>query len=241
MSLYLALDTATPFGSVAVGDRRGAVAEVAIGHRRHAAATLPAIEEVLRLAGVGLPDLEGIVLADGPGSFTGLRIGFATAKGVLHQHPGLALRLAPSLLGLAWHAASFAEGPIAALYDALRGEVFAAVYGIAGGRVETLLPPRLTTPGDLVREGPRAAVAVGDGAAAYASEMQQWTGRPPVGPPVGVPRAGALLQLVGVDGATALVEDPSAVGPNYGRLAEAQARWERAHGRPLPHSSGDTG
>lgn len=241
MSLYLALDTATSFGSVAVGDGRGAIAEAAMGDRRHAAATLPAIEEVLRLAGAGFPQLEGIVLADGPGSFTGLRIGFATAKGLLHQHPQLVLRLAPSLMALAWQAASFASGPIAVLYDALRGEVFAAVYRFGGGGVETLFPARLIAPGELIRGTLRPTIAVGDGAALYAAEMCQWTGRPPVGPPAGVPRAGALLELLLVEGATAVVEDSPAIEPNYGRLAEAQARWEHAHGRPLPHSSGGSG
>jgi hypothetical protein len=71
--------------------------------------------------------------------------------------------------------------------------------------------------------------------------MEEWTGRPPVGPPVGVPHAGALLELLDLPGATALVEDPDASEPNYGRLAEAQARWERAHGRPLSHPPGGTG
>lgn len=241
MRVHLALDTATPFGSVAVGTSQGAIAEASIGHRRHAAATLPAVEEVLRLAGAQFADVEGIVLADGPGSFTGLRIGFATAKGVLHQHPTLTLRLVPSLLALAWGARPFAEGPVAAVYDALRGDVFAAVYGFGGGLVETLLAPRLMTPAELTGAVPRPAIAVGDGAAVYASLMLQWTGRPPVGPPAAVPRAAALLELLGVPGATTLVEDPGGVEPTYGRVAEAQARWERAHGRPLSHPPGGTG
>jgi tRNA threonylcarbamoyladenosine biosynthesis protein TsaB len=241
MSLYLALETATGLGSVALGDGKGAVAEVAIRDRRLSAATLPAVEEVLRLAGAGLGDLEGIVLADGPGSFTGLRIGFATAKGLLHQHPSLALRLVPSLLGLARHAAWFVQGPVAALFDALRGEVFAAVYRFDEGRLETLMAPRLITPAALIKETPGPALAVGDGAAAHETLMQAWTGRAPVGPPAGAPRAGALLELLGVNGATTLVRDPAAVEPNYGRLAEAQARWEQAHGRPLPHSGGGAG
>ena len=241
MSWYLAVDTATPLGSVAVGDRHGALAEAAVGNRRHAAATLPAIEQVLELADVALADLEGIVLADGPGSFTGLRIGFATVKGLLREEPRLTLRLAPSLMGLAWHAAPVAAGPVAALYDALRGEVFAAVYARTGGTIETLLSPRLTTPEALIRDAPPVAVAVGDGAAAHEDLMRRWTGRAPVGPPVGAPRAGALLELLGAAGATIMVENASAVEPAYGRLAEAQSRWERAHGRALPHSPGNAG
>ena len=241
MSWYLALDTATPLGSVAVGDHRGARAEATVGDRRHAAATLPAIEQVLQLADLKLADLEGIVLADGPGSFTGLRIGFATAKGLLRQYTGLMLRVAPSLLSLAWRAAPFAGGPVAALYDALRGEVFAAVYLVSEGRIQTLLAPRLTTPEALVRAVPRVALAVGDGAAVHASLMRAWTGCAPVGPPAGVPRAGALLELLDVPDATTLVADPAAAEPTYGRLAEAQTRWEHAHGRALPHSPGETG
>lgn len=241
MSWYLALDTATPLGSVAVGDARGARAEAAVGDRRHAAATLPAIEQVLRLADLKLADLEGIVLADGPGSFTGLRIGFATAKGLLREHAALTLRVAPSLMSLAWQAMPFAGGPVAALYNALRGEVFAAVYAASEGRIQTLLAPRLTTPEELLQAAPRAALAVGDGAAAHASLMREWTGRPPVSPPVGVPRAGTLLALLAVDGATTVVDDPATAEPTYGRLAEAQTRWEHAHGRALPHSPGETG
>lgn len=238
MRLHLALDTATPWGSVAVGGQDGIIAEVAVGDRRHAAAALPAITEVLRLAGAGFADLEGMVVADGPGSFTGLRIGFATAKGILHQHPGIALRLAPSLLALAWGARPYAAGPVAALYDALRGDVFAAVYAFGEGRLETMLAPCLTQPAELIRATPPPAIAVGDGAAMHASLMMEWTGRVPVGPPAGVPRAGALLDLLDVPGATTMVEDPTAVEPSYGRLAEAQVRWERAHGRPLSHPSG---
>ncbi len=241
MKLQLAMDTATAFGSVAVGTNQGAIAEVSIGHRRHAAATLPAVEEVLQLAGARFADIEGIVLADGPGSFTGLRIGFATAKGILHQHPTVTLRLAPSLLALAWGARPFANGAVAALYDALRGDVFAAVYAFGQDGLETCLTPRLTTPAELVRTGPPPVIAVGDGAALYPSLMLEWTGRPPVGPPTAVPRAAALLELLDVPGAITLVENPAAVEPTYGRLAEAQARWEQAHGRPLSHPPGGTG
>ena len=233
MKLRVAIDTATPFGTVAAGTSQGPLAEVSIGHRRHAAAALPAVEEVLRLAGAQLADVDEIVLADGPGSFTGLRIGFATVKGLLHEHPGISLRLAPSLLALAWGAKGFAAGPIAALYDALRGDVFAAVYRFADGRLDTLVAPVLIAPAELVRTGPRPAIAIGYGAVAHAARMLEWTGRPPVGPPAAVPRASALLELPDLPGAAPLVEHPESVEPNYGRLAEAQARWERAHGRPL--------
>jgi hypothetical protein len=130
---------------------------------------------------------------------------------------------------------------VAAVYDALRGEVFAAVYRFGPAGLETLLGPRLLAAAELPRMRPAPVVAVGDGAAAYPDVIAAWTGRSPVGPPEGGPRASALLQLRGVAGAVARLDDPAAAEPTYGRLAEAQARWEHAHGRPLPDSPGQRG
>jgi tRNA threonylcarbamoyladenosine biosynthesis protein TsaB len=237
VSLYLALDTATAHASVAAGDEGGAFAEATVGRLRHAAATLPAMEEVLRLAGAAFADVAGIVVADGPGSFTGLRIGFATAKGVWHARPAMSFATAPSLMAAAWGAAALAAGPVAAVYDALRGEVFVAVYRFDKEGAATLVAPRLVGAADLPKVRPAPAVAVGDGAAAHADAVLAWTGRPPIGPPGGAPRAGALLELLRMPGAVTGVEDPTVLEPHYGRLAEAQVRWERTHGRALPDSS----
>lgn len=239
MSLTLALDTATDLATVAVGEGGVLIAEVAVGPRRHAGAVLPGIAEVLRLAGAELADVSRILLADGPGSFTGLRIGAATMQGLRRARPGIAVAVTPSLLSAAWTGAQLAEGPVAALYDALRGQVFAGVYRFVGARVEVVAPPTLTTVEALARDCPAApALAVGDGAAAHADAIRSWTGRAPVAPPAGAPRAASLLVLAGLAGALRPVDEPAAFEPDYGRPAEAQARWERVHGRALPDSRG---
>ena len=239
MSLYLAIETATDLGSVAVGEPGRVVSEVLFGDRRHASDLTPAVEETLRLAGATFGDLGGIVVANGPGSFTGLRIGVATAKGILRVHGGLALRTAPSLLAAAWAAHRFAAGPVAALYDALRGDVFGAVYGLDDRGVTELVAPACFPVAELAQRSPVApVVAVGDGAALYADEVRRWTGRDAVGPPAGAPRASALLELLAVERGTVPVDDPELFEPKYGRLAAAQARWEAKHGRPLPRSGG---
>lgn len=235
MTLYLALDTATDCGSVAIGQPGQVAAELVVANRRHSAALMPGVEEVLRLAGATYADLSGIVVADGPGSFTGLRIGFATVKGILREHERLSLVTAPSLLSTAWGAAAFHAGPIAALYDALRGELFGAVYTFEASRVIRKLAPTLGTVSRLAEQSSATpTLAVGDGAVLHADAVREWTGRDPVGPLAGaVPRAGALLGLLAVEGATTAVDDPVLFEPAYGRLAEAQVRWERAHGREL--------
>jgi tRNA threonylcarbamoyladenosine biosynthesis protein TsaB len=239
MSSWLAIDTATERGSVAVGTPGAILAEVIVGARRHAAALTPSIEEALRLAGQSLPDLSGILIADGPGSFTGLRIAFATVQGIVQQRPDLTVMTAPSLLSAARIGSHFSAGPVAALYDALRGEVFAAVYAFAGDRVTTVFAPALTTVRVLRESGVPAALAVGDGAATFAGEVRSWTGHEPVPPPEGGPRASGLIELLRTPEMLRRVENVASWAPEYGRLAEAQVRWEREHGKPLPGSVGD--
>lgn len=240
MTVTLAIDTATDIASIAAGADGTLLSQVVVTGRRHAAAAAPAVEEVLALGGAVLADVSRIVVADGPGSFTGIRIGFATAQGILRARSGITVLTAPSLLGAAWVAARFHGGPIAALYDALRGEVFAAVYTFEADGVRVHLPPTLGTVADVAaRAGVTPTVAVGDGAARHAEEVRRWTGRAPIAPPAGAPRAAAYIALAETTAALEPVPDLTTYEPNYGRPAEAQARWERAHGRPLPHSPGD--
>lgn len=239
MTLYLAIDAATDVGSVALGTPAALAGEIRFTERRHAAALAPAMDHLLRAAGVGYGDLAGVVVADGPGSFTGLRIAVATAQGILRGCDDLPLFAAPSLLAAAARAARWCGGPAAALYDALRGEVFAAVYEVGERGVVTHLAPLRETPETVMaRCAVRPTVAVGDGAVRHAAAVRRWTGRDPVGPPEGAPSAAALLALVAVPGAVAQVEDPATFEPAYGRLAEAQVRWERAHERPLRDPGG---
>jgi len=164
VSLYLAIESATDAGSVAVGEPGRVMCERRFADMRHATALAPAVDDALREAGADYASLAGVVVADGPGSFTGLRIGFATAKGILRVHAELELRTTPSLLAAAWGARAEAGGPVAALYDALRGDVFAAVYDLAGGRVRELLAPTCVAADELERSSPaKPALAVGDG------------------------------------------------------------------------------
>jgi tRNA threonylcarbamoyladenosine biosynthesis protein TsaB len=224
-----------------VGDGALVLAEVTLGARRHAAALVPALEEALRLAGTTMAAVDRVLLADGPGSFTGLRIGVATVQGLVRARPSLAVASAPSLIAAAWAGAQFAAGPVAAAYDALRGEIFGAVYRFHPDRVEVVLAPALTTIEHMARVCPVVpALAVGDGAVAQAAAARAWTGRDPVAPPLGGPRAAALLALDRIAGALQPVDDPARFEPDYGRPAEAQARWERAHGRPLPDAPGQS-
>jgi len=217
MALYLALETATDVPSLALGAPDDPGADLRIPSRRDLSREIEsAAGRLLGAHGVSPGGLAGVVVADGPGSFTGLRIGIAFAKG-LCRAAGLPLLAAPSLLGAA-RAAAKGGDVVVAEYDALRGDVYRAAYRLSagGGGVEVLLAPELASAGSAVA----VAGAFSRASAADAS-------------------AAALLRLVGVPGGAREVEDPAAWEPAYGRPAEAEARL-RARGG-LPVGGGDRG
>lgn len=231
---WLAIDTATDIASVAVNAGSETVARSIRGARQHAAQIILLIDAVLTAARVPLAQISGVVVGDGPGSFTGLRIGWAAAKGLTQerQRPLVAI---PSLLAAA-HAAGVET--VAACYDALRGQVFGAVYAFGDDRVRALVTPDVFTLAELAAADPwRPAVAVGDGAERYPDEVERWTGRAPVGLAALPPLAASLLELLEYDGARRAIVDVGVAEPVYGRPAEAQVKWETRHGRPLPHTS----
>ncbi len=252
---WLAIDTATAVASVAAvhadaterfGDateRFVGASDILKGARLHASHLLPLIDRVLVTVDRGVGDLQGIVIGDGPGSFTGLRVGWATAKG-LAQEAGLPVVAIPSLMGKAHSASQTLGEPIAVCYDALRGAVYGAVYRFAESQVETLLPPRVGTIEEMAEHSPvRPSFALGDGALRYAAEIRAWTGREPLNwdqeaaqGEVGIV-AWSFLVLKDKVGATRVIDDLASGEPVYGRPAEAQARWEARHGRPLPDPS----
>jgi tRNA threonylcarbamoyladenosine biosynthesis protein TsaB len=138
VSVVVALETATPCCSVAVTDTEGALlAEVvAPAGPAHARRLLPDLHYALHVAGAAAEDIETVVVGLGPGTFTGLRIGVATAR-ALAQAGDARLVGVPSLEALAW---ALAEGDAAAkarayvaLIDGKRREVFAGCYARAAG------------------------------------------------------------------------------------------------------------
>ncbi len=236
---WLALDTATAVASVAAGEPPQARSATLLeGARTHAGGIVELVDRTLRAAGLAIADLAGLVVSDGPGSFTGLRIGWAAAKG-LAQERDIPLIAIPALAAAAASAAAvLGPVPIVACFDALRGQVFGAVYVVRLERLEVVVAPALWTLEELMAAAPvRPRAAVGDGAVRYGAALEQWTGARPLDVRALRPVAASLLALVPLAGAARPIEDPATAEPEYGRPAEAQARWEAHHGRPLSHQT----
>ncbi len=240
--LILAVDASTDRLSVAAGAAGAAGGRVAVrsaeGARRHAGLLVPLALDALGELGADLNDVDALAVADGPGSFTGLRVAAAWAKAIVRVR-GIPLWSASTLLVRA----VTAEAPgdlVLGVHSALRGEWFVGGYRFgADGGVTTELEPAVMTPSAGLR-GLEPAAVVGDGAAAAVAAALDVPARL-VGPPDGLPEAARLIGLVGRRGGASIVPDPSTWEPTYGRPAEAQAKWEREHGRALSDPAGAAG
>ncbi len=219
---YLAIETSTPLGSVAVGNGNAVRAEAVLGiHSRHSEVLLPAIDFVLRNAGVGKHELARIVVGGGPGSFTGLRIAAATAKGLCHALD-IPLFAYSGLLAVAAGAGQH-DRPVCALFDARRGEVYAACFRFPDyARIETVLEPAPRPIDDVLGmlDTP-ATLFAGDGAQRNAAAIAAAGGV--LAPAhLGVPRASALLWLSDVAAHAGEVSVVSAWEPLYLRDSGAE-------------------
>lgn len=235
--LYVAFDTSTSFGSVAVA----AGAEV-LSRRElrrpagHSSGLIPSIHEVLEEGGVAPAELSGIVVGAGPGSFTGVRVAAATAKGLAHAleiplwafssleagaaavdsrwvPPGDGPRAELSLEERGW--------PRYVLFDARADRVYAACYLPTGRGLDVLVPPHSTTISELLSGEVPFAVFAGDGTLRHADEIRG-SGFPVLPHPLGVPTADALLEILGAAPGRLPVEDAALWEPEYLRPSSAE-------------------
>jgi tRNA threonylcarbamoyladenosine biosynthesis protein TsaB len=221
--LTLAIATATEQVGVAIGRARGQVSSVHSQQgRRHGEVLAPAIRSLSRLTRTDLGDIELIAVDIGPGLFTGLRVGVATAKALASA---LHLPVTPcSSLELlaAPHLAAGAK--VVSVVDARRGEVFWRFFD-----PEPLGEARVGPPEELAEllAGVNSRViAAGDGARRYASSFEGIDGVTVAGPEHDHPSASVLVELVA--GRPAL--SPEKITPDYMRGADVRIGWEQRDG-----------
>jgi len=133
----LAIDTSTPVCSVALlgGDTLLGNVEM-YGEKLHAKILSPLIEDLLKRCEIKYAQLKAVAVASGPGSYTGLRVGLSTAKGIAWAH-STPLYLIPTLDGLAWSIRRIAPPGfmVCPMLDARRNEVYAGLYDVKGEKI----------------------------------------------------------------------------------------------------------
>jgi tRNA threonylcarbamoyladenosine biosynthesis protein TsaB len=236
--LTLALDTTTRAGSLAVTRDATVLAVVDGDATRTHGERLPAeIAHVLDIAGVDRRELDLLVVANGPGAFTGLRIGLAAIQGVA-MVLNLPVVAVSALDALALAAVRSADAPasgerVAAWMDAQRGEVFAAYY-VSGEEKPPIpiAPPTVGTPATLLAElSAEATVFTGDGAHRYASQILQFSGarHRVIADPASL---APFIALIGQDRAAGGdAGPPHALQPLYVRRSDAELERQRRDAR----------
>jgi tRNA threonylcarbamoyladenosine biosynthesis protein TsaB len=229
--IRIALETATPVGTVAVGRGDRVLAEVGLGvQTRHAESLVPALAMALELAGIDRAEVHEVVVGAGPGSFTGVRVAAATAKGLVAAL-GLPLLAYPSLLALAAGVPS--DRPVCALLDARRGEVYAGCWRVGAAGIETVLAPMVGPIADVVDATRTVSpLFVGDGAIRYRDALLTALGGASATPVSAAvlaapaipahPRASVLLWLAEHHPDGARVGDVAGWQPSYVRGSSAE-------------------
>ena len=241
----MGLDASTMVGSVALVTDGVVEGEYTLKVKRtHSERLLPAVERVLEDAELTFRDVDAIAVAIGPGSFTGLRIALATAKGLAYA-AGLPVIGVGTLDALAapWR---WFPGLIVPMIDARRGEVYAAIYrgglkdhGMPGapGGLEVVVEPVASPLTDLLRlvEGVDGApvVVTGDGAVKHWQAIFAVLGdRAVLAPDAAAISRGSWVAELGKQKLDASGPDNVfQLSPLYLRPPEAEIKWERAKAR----------
>ncbi len=197
--------------------------------KNHSVRVMPAIETLMNDCDIKPKDLEKVVVAKGPGSYTGVRIGVTIAK-TLAWTLQIPIVGVSSLEASAASAGRYFDGIISPLFDARRGQIYTGLYQYHGGKLSTLKEDQLVLSenwaAELAKQDQRVLFIGNDlpihrsvieekmGNLAVFAEMTEHNPRP------------AELALLGMNREP---EDVHAFVPNYIRLAEAEANWLKAN------------
>ncbi len=233
----LAIETSTLSGGAALLDGDELVGEYTLNVRTtHSERLLGAVDRLLQDAGWTPEALEGLVVAVGPGSFTGLRIGVSTVKAL-----AFSLKIpvaAVSTLEAMARALPFARHPVCPVLDARKSEVYAALFHWEGVRLVRDWEDQALAPEDLCRRLVEAAapsagpvIFVGDGVRVCGVRFKEQFGPRALFAPAArqLPSAACVGELGGARLRAGEVVDPIALAPCYLRPSEAELKLRRVY------------
>ena len=232
----LALDSSGLVASVAVAEDDNLIAEYTVNYKKtHSQTLLPMLDEIAKMTELDLNTIDAIAVAAGPGSFTGLRIGSATAKGL-----GLALKKPlipiPTVEGLAYNLYG-TKALICPLMDARRNQVYTGIYEFSGENFKKVEDQMAVPIEEIIRklnETGREVIFLGDGVSVYKKVIEQQCSIPYSFAPAHVnkQRAGALAALAQQYFREGKIEDPAEHKSDYLCLSQAEReRMEKEKGQ----------
>jgi tRNA threonylcarbamoyladenosine biosynthesis protein TsaB len=225
--IVLGIESASSQGGVAVVGRDGLIAEYVLNvEATYAERLLPAVDRVLHDARISLEEVEGFSVSLGPGSFTGLRIGLSTVKG-LALATGKPVVGVPTLEAMAW-SLPYCQYPICPMLDARKKEVYCALFEYRGSLLTRMMEDAALSPHALVERITQPTLFIGDGWRVFGDFLQQALGALAIAPP---PSRGASPAAVADLGRRRLLQgekDPiETLVPRYIRPSEAELKHQR--------------
>jgi tRNA threonylcarbamoyladenosine biosynthesis protein TsaB len=228
--IILSIDSSTPVAGIAVSDGMQLLGEITLNTKNtHSEKLMPLVKHLLDELALSVNDLDAIAVTQGPGSFTGLRIGMATAKG-LAQGAGKKLIAVPTLDCLAQNLLHY-PGIICPIMNAQKKQVYTAIYRSGRDKLERLSDYQAIAVEQLaaqLKELKEDIWFVGDGVAAFADMFQELLGdacRFADGHNI-LPRAGALAMLAAERASEEQFDDLYQAELIYIRKSEAEVQWE---------------
>ena len=228
--LVLGIETSTPQTTVALGTEQGIVAATLLtGQQANHEVVLPNVTHLLRWSGRTINQVGGIAVGLGPGLFTGMRVGIATAK-TLAQVLHVPIAGVASLDVVAF-SVRYARRLICAAIDAKRGEVFSAFYRPVPGGVQRLTEFQVGSPDALVAElvaRPEDTLVAGNGTLAYGRELEEAGGHVELASPAyAFPAATSLVELAIPRFQREDFDRVYDLKPFYVRRSDAEIAWDR--------------
>ncbi len=222
----LAIESSGLVASAAIATEHTLVAEYTVNFKKtHSQTLLPMVDEIVRMTGLDLKEIDAIAVSAGPGSFTGLRIGSATAKGL-----GLALNKpiipVPTTQGIAANVYG-AQGILCPLMDARRNQVYTGLYRYDGNGfavVEDQMAVMIEEIIEKVNAYGEPVTYLGDGVEAFAEILAEKTTVPYSFAPLhcSKQRAGALAARAVALYKEGKLETAAEHEPDYLRLSQAE-------------------
>ena len=227
----LAIDSSGMVASIAVVEGEKLIGEFTVNYKKtHSQTLLPMLDELAKMIELDLDTIDAIAVAAGPGSFTGLRIGSATAKGL-----GLALDKplisVPTVDGLAYNLFS-SSTLVCPLMDARRNQVYTGIYTFEGYQMHILLAQCAVSIEEIIRqvsEYEREVTFLGDGVAVYAPYIKEHCSAPYMFAPAHLnqQRAAALAALASEYYQAGKIESAAQHRPEYLRKPQAEREREK--------------
>lgn len=222
----LAVETATMLGGVAIMDDMTLVTESKINVRvTHSERLMKEIDHALSMAGLEIGDIDVFGISAGPGSFTGLRVGLSTIKGLVYA-TGKKFVGVPTLEAFAWNV-PYSDSLVCPLLDARRKEVYAAAYKWEGSGFQTVVDAQALKIDNILSMIEEPAVFIGEGALIYRDAISSRLGeKASFGfPPQMVPSASNVSYLCMMKALNGLYDDALPAVPAYLRRSEAEIKF----------------